>query len=215
MDPTAADPPKTLEHIDRLLAEAPDEATRRELSALRARLTSPEIVELVRDPSWRRKPERELVLEFHDPVLPMLVTATGSVVATAICLFAVFTALENPVAGFLGRPVNLWIAAAIAAAFSVLFTALSFARAFSVRIDTSGMISRVSGSRWSHLRVGATEWKDIRSLREREDRVLEVHSASGAVFEIPMRVGNYQVLREHLDNMVRLFGDRPDAGAAP
>jgi hypothetical protein len=208
MDPSAADPQKTLEHIDRLLAEAPDEATRRELTALRARLTSPEIVELVRDPTLRRKPERELVLEFHDPTLPTLVTAAGSVMATAICLFAAFTALESPVADFLGRPVNLWIAAAIAGAFSVMFTALSFVRAFSVRIDTMGMISRVNGTRWRHLRVGATEWKNIRSLRERNDRVLEVHSAGGEVFEIPMRVGNYQVLREHLDNMVRLFGDR-------
>ena len=208
MDPSPADPQKTLEHIDRLLAEAADEATRRELTALRARLTSPEIVELARDPALRRKPERELVLEFHDPVLPMLVTAGGSVVATTICLYAVFTALQTPVAYFLDRPLNLWITAAVAGAFSVMFTALSFARAFAVRIDTMGMISRANGARWRHLRVGATAWKNIRSLKERTDRVLEVRTATDELFEIPMRVGNYQVLREHLENMVRLFGDR-------
>ena len=50
-------------------------------------------------------------------------------------------------------------------------------------------------------------WKDIRSLRERPDQVLEVRAASGEVFEIPMRVVNYSILREHLDNMVRLYGE--------
>ncbi len=40
------------------------------------------------------------------------------------------------------------------------------------------------------------------------DRVLEVRAASGEVFEIPMRVVNYAILREHLDNMVRLYGER-------
>jgi hypothetical protein len=214
MDRPPSDPQKTLEQIDRLLAEAPDEATRRELTALRARLTAPEIADLAREAKLRRPRERELVLEFHDPMLPMLVTAGGSVIATTICLFAVFTALESPMAFFLGRPMNLWTTAAVAGAFSVMFTALSFARAFSVRIDTMGMISRANGTRWSRLRVGATAWKNIRSLKERGDGVLEVHAAGGEVLDIPMRVGNYQVLREHLENMVRLFGDRPDANAA-
>jgi hypothetical protein len=36
-----------------------------------------------------------------------------------------------------------------------------------------------------------------------------VRAADGAVFEIPMRVGNYPILRQHLENMVRLYGDRP------
>ena len=49
-------------------------------------------------------------------------------------------------------------------------------------------------------------WKDIRSLRERPDHVLEVRAASGEVFEIPMCVVNFPILREHLDNMVRLYG---------
>jgi hypothetical protein len=53
-------------------------------------------------------------------------------------------------------------------------------------------------------------WKDIRSLHERpEDRVLEVRAAGGDIFEIPTRVGNYSVLLQHLENMVRLYGDRP------
>ena len=39
------------------------------------------------------------------------------------------------------------------------------------------------------------------------DRVLEVRAAGGEVFEIPMRVVNYPILREHLDNMVRLYGE--------
>ena len=52
-------------------------------------------------------------------------------------------------------------------------------------------------------------WKSIRSLHERAaDRVLEVRAASGEVFEIPMRVVNYGILREHLDNMVMLYGER-------
>ena len=89
-----------------------------------------------------------------------------------------------------------------------MFTALSFTRTFSVRVDTAGMASRISGARWRRLHVGAMPWKDIRSLRERPaDRVLEVRAASGEVFEIPMRVVNYPILREHLDNMVRLYGE--------
>jgi hypothetical protein len=34
-----------------------------------------------------------------------------------------------------------------------------------------------------------------------------VRAASGEVFEIPMRVVNYRILKEHLDNMVMLYGD--------
>jgi hypothetical protein len=51
-------------------------------------------------------------------------------------------------------------------------------------------------------------WKSIRSLRERPDRVLEIRSASGEVFEIPTRVANYPILRGHLDNMILLYGER-------
>ena len=78
------------------------------------------------------------------------------------------------------------------------------------RVDIAGMASRISGGRWKELRVGQMLWKDIRSLHERrEDRILEVRAADGAVLDIPTRVGNYQVLLEHLQNMVRLYGDRP------
>jgi hypothetical protein len=90
-----------------------------------------------------------------------------------------------------------------------MFSALSFVRTFSVRVDTLGMASRTSGNRWRSLRVGAMVWKDIRSMRERDDRVLEVRAADAHLFEIPMRVVNYPILRQHLENMVRLYGDRP------
>jgi len=56
--------------------------------------------------------------------------------------------------------------------------------------------------------VGAMPWKSIRSLQERADGVLEVHAAGGEVFDIPMRVANYPILRQHLDNMVLLYGGR-------
>jgi hypothetical protein len=108
-----------------------------------------------------------------------------------------------------GTPVNLWLVAAFAGAISVAFSALSFVRTFSIRVDTLGMASRTSGARWKTLRVGAMVWKDIRALREREDRVLEVRAADAHVFEIPMRVVNYAILKQHLENMVRLYGDRP------
>jgi len=75
-------------------------------------------------------------------------------------------------------------------------------------VDTLGMASRTSGNRWRKLRVGAMVWKDIRSLREREDRVLEVRAADAHLLEIPMRVVNYGILKQHLENMVRLYGDR-------
>ena len=71
------------------------------------------------------------------------------------------------------------------------------------------MASRTSGARWRRLRVGAMPWKDIRSLHDRkQDRVLEVRAAGGEVFEIPMRLVNFAILRQHLENMVRLYGDR-------
>ena len=41
--------------------------------------------------------------------------------------------------------------------------------------------------------------------------MLEVRAAGGAIFEIPMRLVNFGILREHLENMVRLYGDRPAA----
>lgn len=201
---------KLLQHIDQLIAQAPDEASRAELQRMRARLDTPEMLDMARDLAGRRpaKPE-DLVLEFHDPLLPTVLTAAGCVIATAVCLFAVIDGFKSNTAFFAGAPVNLWIVAAFAGAFSVMFSALSFMRTFSVRVDTLGMTSRISGNRWRQLRVGAMVWKDIRSLRERDDRVLEVRAAEAHAFEIPMRVVNYGILKQHLDNMVRLYGDRP------
>ncbi len=199
---------KVLQDLDRLLDEAPDEASREEIRRLRNSLNTPEMIEMAR--AARRNPaprNSDPVLEFHDPLLPSFVTATCGVVATAVCLYAVALGFQAPTVVIGKLPLNPWIVALFAGAFSVAFTALSLTRAFSVRFDTSGMASRTSGGRWRTLYVGAMAWKDIRALRERPDRVLEVRAAGGEVFEIPMRVVNYPVLREHLDNMVRLYGE--------
>jgi len=205
---------KLLSDLDRAVSEATDEATRRELEHLRERLSSPEMLEMARELAARpRNRRRDPVLEFHDPLVPSVLTAAGCVIATAACLFAVVDGLKSPVGYFAGHSFNLWVAAAIAGAFSVGFAALSVMRVFSIRCDTSGMISSTSGARWKKLRVGAMRWEEIRSLTERAtDRVLEVHAAEGKVLEVPMRVVNYPVLKQHLDNMVRLYGE---LGAAP
>lgn len=200
---------KLLRHIDAQIAQTSDEATRRDLQQLRARLASPEMLDMARELAGARPARsQDLVLEFHDPLLPPVLTAAGCVIATAVCLFAVVDGFKSGTAFFAGTPVNLWLVAALAGALSVMFSALSFMRTFSVRVDTLGMASRTSGNRWRKLRVGAMVWKDIRSLREREDRVLEVRAADAYLFEIPMRVVNYGILKQHLENMVRLYGDR-------
>lgn len=200
---------KLLEEIDRRMSEAPDEAARAELAALRARLTSPDVRKLTRD--LEKSPPRQgnLSLEFHDPLVPMPITAAGCVIAAAICAFAVVNGFKSPIASIGTWTFNLWIAAALAGACSVAFSALSLARSFTVRFDTVGMVSRVNGGRWQRLRVGTMPWEAIRSLHERpKDKVLEVRAAGGTLFEIPMRVTNYPVLRQHLDNMVMLYGER-------
>jgi len=209
MNPPPGELQKLLQHIDQLIAQAADENSRAELERLKARLNTPEMLDMARElaGSPRARPE-ELVLEFHDPLLPPVLTAAGCVIATAVCLFAVVDGFKSSTAFFAGTPVNLWLVAALAGALSVMFSALSFMRTFSVRVDTLGMASRTSGNRWRQLRVGAMVWKDIRSLREREDRVLEVRAADAYLFEIPMRVVNYAILKQHLENMVRLYGDR-------
>ena len=201
---------KLLRHIDAQIAQTSDEATRRDLQQLRARLASPEMLDMARELAGAR-PARteELVLEFHDPLLPMVLTATACVIATAVCLFSIVYGFDSATAWVAGTEVNLWFVAVIAGGISVLFTALSFMRTFSVRVDTDGMISRISGSRWQQLRVGAMPWRNIRKLSERGDRILEVHAAGDEVFEIPMRVVNFPILQQHLENMVRLYGDRP------
>jgi len=200
---------KLLEEIDRRMAEAPDEAARAELAALRARQDSPDVRNLARDLEKTRPRRGNLSLEFYDPLLPTALTAGACVVATAVALFAVVSGFKSPIASIGEWTFNLWMVAAVAGAFSVAFSALSFSRTFSVRFDTTGMSSRVSGRRWQKLRVGTMAWENIRSLRERsEDKVLEVRAAGAALFEIPMRVSNYAVLRQHLENMVTLYGER-------
>jgi hypothetical protein len=200
---------KLQDDIERMLAEAPDEASRAEIERLRERLNSPELRALARaNEHAKPRKSRELALEFHDPLLPMAVTAGGSIVATGVCLFAIVNGFDSTVAKAGGAVINLWILAAISGAFSVCFTALSFARSFTVRFDTVGMVSSISGSRWKDLRVGAMRWTEIRSLRERPDkRVLEVHGEGDVVLDIPMRIGNFPILEEHLANVVLLYGD--------
>jgi len=202
---------KLLQHIDQLIAQAGDEATRQELERMRARLNTPEMRDLERNLAGNRPADpASLVLDFHDPLLPTALTAAGAVITAAVCVFAVVEGQKNAIETIAGYEVNMWFVATIAAAWSVAFTALSFMRSFSVRFDIVGMASRISGGRWKELKVGEMLWKDIRSLHERRgDRILEVRAAGGGVLEIPTRVGNYPVLLQHLENMVRLYGDRP------
>jgi len=209
MEKPPPDHQKVLQDLDRMLGEAPDEASREEIRRLRDSLSTPQMIEMARA-ARQKAPQRNSnpVLEFYDPVLPAVVTGICGVIATAICLYAVVLAFRAPTV-FIGQwALNPWIVAVFAGAVSVAFTALSLTRAFSVRFDTSGMASRITGSRWRGLYVGVMPWKDIRALRERPDRVLEVRAASGEVFEIPMLVANYAALRQHLDNMVLLYGER-------
>ena len=207
MEKTPSGHQKMLQDIERLLAEAPDEASRRDLERLRDSLNSPQMQAMAREVLSRPRSTGALVLDFHDPLLPSVVTAAGGVIAAAFCLYAVMLGLEKPSIAIGGSNVNLWILGAFAGAVSAAFTALSFSRTFTVRFDTEGMLWRTQGSRWRRLYTGAMSWKSIRSLHERDkDRVLEVRAANGEVFEIPMRVVNYRALRDHLDNMVMLYG---------
>jgi len=204
---------KLMQHMDQLIEQAPDEATRQDLQRLRARLDSPEMVDLAQEMSRHRPADpSELVLEFHDPLLPATATALGCVIATIVCLAAIIDGFKTANPWIPGSDITLWVVAIFAGACSAMFTALSFLRTFSVRFDTVGMVSRSAGRRWKELHVGTMAWKDIRSLRERlEDRVLEIRAAGGKIFEVPMRLVNYPIMRQHLDNMVRLYGDRAAA----
>jgi hypothetical protein len=139
---------KLLEEIDRRMTEAPDEAARAELAALRARLNSRDVRNLARDLEKCPPRRGNLSLEFSDPLLPVALTAGACVVATAIALFAVVGGFKSPIASIGAWTFNLWMVAAVAGAFSVMFSALSFARTFSIRFDATGMVSHVSGNRW-------------------------------------------------------------------
>ena len=202
---------KLLADIERMLAEAKDEPSRRDLERLRDSLNTPQMVDMARDieTSPRRKAS-ELVLHFHAPRFPVALTAAGCVLASAICLYAAMLAWSNPLILIGGRVMNLWLIAAFFGSLSVLFTALAVKRSYFVRIDTEGMSARVNGKRWAHLRTGDVRWKDIRALRE-QDGVLEILTASGEVLQVPQKLVNYKVLKHHLDNMVMLYGDRAPA----
>ena len=149
------------------------------------------------------------MLDFHDPLLPWCVTAAGGVIAAAFCLYAVMLGFDKPAIAVGGSMINLWIVAAFAGALSAFFTALSFIahvhRAFRhrrhavahQRLTLAAPVHRRHELEEHSLAAGAAA-----------DRVLEVRAASGEVFEIPMRVVNYGILRDHLDNMVMLYGER-------
>ena len=80
---------KLLADIERMLAEAPDEAGRRDLERLRASLNSPEMVDMARAlETAPRRSDSDLVLHFHAPLLPVPLTATGCVLTCAISLYA-------------------------------------------------------------------------------------------------------------------------------
>jgi hypothetical protein len=200
---------KLLGDIERMLAEAPDEASRQDLLRLRESLNSPQMRDMAK--AIETSPPREaseLVLLFHVPALPMPLTAAVCVFASAFSLYAAMLAWSNPLIVMGGQLINLWLVAVVFGALTALFTALSFKRSFSVRIDAQGMATRFAGKRWQHLRVGAAAWKDLRGLQERDDRVLEVRLATGGPLEVPMKLVNYKILKHHLDNMVMLYGDR-------
>lgn len=200
---------KLLADIDRMLAETTDEASRKDLERLRDSLNSPQMRDMAQavDASPKRKPE-DLVLHFHAPLFPVALTASGCVLATAICLYAAMLAFNNPLILIAGKVMNLWLIAAFFGSLSVLFTAMALKRSYFVRIDTEGMAARSAGKRWRHLRAGDLRWKEVRALNERtKDRVLEIRTADGETLEVPMKLVNYKVLKHHLDNMVMLYGD--------
>src|SRR6478736_5711516 len=96
MEKTPTGHQKMLQDIERLLAEAPDEASRRDLERLRDSLNSPQMLEMAREVMNKPRTPGTLVLDFHDPLLPSKVTAAGGVIAAAICLYAVMFGLEKP-----------------------------------------------------------------------------------------------------------------------
>lgn len=199
---------KLLADIERMLAEAKDEPSRRDLERLRDSLNSPQMVDMARElEAGPRRDASELVLHFHAPLFPVPLTAAGCVLASAICLYAAMLAWTNPLILIGGRVMNLWLIAAFFGSLSVLFTAMSFKRSYFVRIDTQGMTARANGRRWAHLRTGDLRWKDIRALRE-QDGLLEIRTAGGDVLQVPQKLVNYKVLKHHLDNMAMLYGDR-------
>lgn len=198
-----------LADIERMLAEAPDEAGRRDLERLRASLNSPEMMDMARAlETAPRRSDSDLVLHFHAPLLPVPLTATGCVLTCAISLYAAVLAWSNPLLAIGGRIMNLWLVAAFFGALSVWFTALALKRTYLVRFDTEGMAARSQGKRWMHLRTGNLRWKDVRALEERAG-ILEIRGAGGEVIDVPKKLVNYKVLKHHLDNMVMLYGERP------
>jgi hypothetical protein len=206
MEKTPAGHQKLLQDIERLLAEAPDEASRRDLERLRDSLNSPQMIEMAREVQSKPRTPGTLVLDFHDPLLPGAVTAAGGVIAAAFCLYAVTLGFEKPAIAVGGSMINLWIVAAFAGALSASFTALSFSRTFTVRFDTEGMLSRTSGSRWRRLYTGAMSWKASGRCTSARDRVLEFARRVARCSD-PDENRELPGAWDHLDNMVMLYGE--------
>jgi hypothetical protein len=174
MEKAPPDHQKVLQELDRMLDEAPDEASREEIRRLRNSLTAPEMIEMARA-ARKNAAQRSSnpVLEFHDPLLPSLVTATGGVIATAVCLYAVALGFQAPTVVIGQLPLNPWIVAVFAGAFSVAFTALSVTRAFSIASTPRACFAyQRQPLAKDPCRCDAVERHP--ALRERPDRVLEV-----------------------------------------
>ena len=63
---------KLLQHIDQLIAQAPDEPTRAELQGLKARLNTPEMLDMARDLAGSRP---------SDPESPMIIDRLPTIVS--------------------------------------------------------------------------------------------------------------------------------------
>src|SRR5688500_4785269 len=108
---------RLLQQLDQQIAQASDEPTRLELQRLRSRLESPEMLNMARELAGSRPSDpASLVLEFHVPLLPNVVTATACVIAAATCLFAIVEGFKHATASMVGNEVNLWLVAVFAGA---------------------------------------------------------------------------------------------------
>ena len=78
MEKAPPDHQTVLQELDRLLSEAPDEASREEILRLRNSLNTPEMIEMARAAKKSASQRSsDPVLEFHDPLLPSGTERTG------------------------------------------------------------------------------------------------------------------------------------------
>ena len=98
MEKRRPDHQKVLQDLDRMLAEAPDEASRDEIRRLRDSLNAPQMLDMARAAREQRFAAHQHIRcsNFTTRCCPSLVTATGGVIAAAICLYAVVLGFEAP-----------------------------------------------------------------------------------------------------------------------